>query len=128
MVPLVLHPHGIVTSFLKLDSWSWGRVYCYYMHQGNEIDKEMKIVRKKLSFMPTKRCNTFLKYGCDPVWVQFHVNPYFYHQMHLIHQLYIIFFLCEKKNIYLCKKKISFLQTAFIKKSMNFINIFQFIY
>jgi len=48
------------------------------MHQGNELDKEMKIVRKKLSFMPTKRCNTFLKYGCDPVWVKFHVNPYFY--------------------------------------------------
>jgi len=54
-----------------LDSWSLGAgFYSYYIHQGNKSDKERKIVRKKLSFMHTKRFNTFFKR-----WVQFHVGP-----------------------------------------------------
>ena len=34
-------------------------LYSYYIHQGNRLDKERKIVRKRLSFMHTKRLNTF---------------------------------------------------------------------
>ena len=67
MVHLVLHPHGIAPTFLKFDSWSLGH-YFYYIHQGNKSDKERKIVRKKLSFMNTKRFYTFLKR-----WMQLHV-------------------------------------------------------
>ena len=37
--------------------------------QGNTSDKERKIVRKKLSFMHTKRFNTVFKR-----WVQFRVG------------------------------------------------------
>ena len=44
-----------------------GGFYSYYIHQENKFDKESKIVRKKLSFMRTKRSNTFFKRG-----VQFH--------------------------------------------------------
>ena len=43
------------------------------MRNGNE----RKIVRKKLSFMHTKRFNNFLKDRCNSVWVQFHVYHYF---------------------------------------------------
>ena len=45
-----------------------GGIYSYYIHQENKSDKEMKIVTKKLSFMHTKRFNTFFKR-----WVQFRV-------------------------------------------------------
>ena len=39
-VDLVLHPHGIDPTFLKLDSWSPGAgLYSYYIHQGNKSDK-----------------------------------------------------------------------------------------
>ena len=57
----------IKTVLLKLDSRS------PYIHQGNKLDKERKIVRKKLSFMHTKDLMNFLKYRCKSVWVQFHV-------------------------------------------------------
>ena len=54
MVHLVLHPHGIAPSFLKLHSWSPGAWFnSYYIHQGNKLDKERKVVIKKLSFMHT---------------------------------------------------------------------------
>ena len=46
-----------------------GGFYFYYIHQGNKLDKERKIVRKKLSFMHTKRFNIFFK-----KWVQFRVG------------------------------------------------------
>ena len=36
-----------------------GGFYSYYIHQGNKLDKERKIVRKKLSFMHTKGFITF---------------------------------------------------------------------
>ena len=69
-VHLVLHPHGIISTFLKLDSWSSGAgFYSYYIHQGNKSNKEMETVRKKLYYMHTKRFNTFFKR-----WVQFHVH------------------------------------------------------
>ena len=41
----------------------------YYIHQGNKSDKERKIVKKRLSFMHTKRFDTFFKR-----WVQFRVG------------------------------------------------------
>ena len=70
MVHLVLHPHGIGPTFLKLESWSpVGRVYSYYIHQGNKSDKERKIVRKQLFFMHNKIINIFSK-----IWVQFRVG------------------------------------------------------
>ena len=43
--------------------------YSYYIHQVNKLDKERKIVRKRLSFMHTKRFNTLFK-----KWVQFRVG------------------------------------------------------
>ena len=58
-VHLLLHPHGIAPT-LKLDSC----FFSYYIQQGNKSDKE----RKKISFMRTKRLNTFFKR-----WVQFPV-------------------------------------------------------
>ena len=45
-----------------------GGLYSYYIHQGNKSETERKIVRKKFSFMHTKRFNTFLKR-----WMQFRV-------------------------------------------------------
>jgi hypothetical protein len=39
-----------------------GGFYSYYMHQEKNSDKERKIVRKKVSFMLTKRLNTFNVY------------------------------------------------------------------
>ena len=70
MVHLVLHPHGIAPTFLRLDSWSPGAdLYSYFIHQRNKSDKERQIVRKKLSFMHTKRFNTFFER-----WVQFRVG------------------------------------------------------
>ena len=35
--------------------------YSYYIHKGNESDKERKIVRNKLSFMHTKKFNKIFK-------------------------------------------------------------------
>ena len=62
MVQLVLLPHGIAPTFLKLDSWSPVADFnAYYIHQGNKSD------------MHTKKNNTFLKDGCNSLWVQFHV-------------------------------------------------------
>ena len=72
-VHLILHPHGIALTFLKLDSQSRAGdgFYSYHIQQGNKSDKE----RKMLSFMHIKRFNIFFKYGCNSVWVQFHVYP-----------------------------------------------------
>ena len=47
-------------------------LYSYYILKWNKSDKQRKFVRKKLSFMHNKRFNTFLKYGCNFVWVQFY--------------------------------------------------------
>ena len=67
---LSIAPTWNCTHFLKIRLVvDWGGFYCYYIHQGNKSDKERKIV-KKLSFIHTKRYNTFLKR-----WVQFHVYP-----------------------------------------------------
>ena len=65
-VHLVLHPHGIAPTFLRLDSWSPGARFIPIICTP---DKERKIVGKKLSFMHTKRVNTFLIR-----WVQFRVG------------------------------------------------------
>ena len=59
---MVLHPHKIAPTFLKLDSWTPGAGFILnYIHQGNKSDKEGKTVRKKLCFMHTKRFNKFSK-------------------------------------------------------------------
>ena len=56
------------THFLKIGFVVTGvGFYSYYVHQGNKSSKERKIVRKKLSFMHTKRINTFLTDGCNSV-------------------------------------------------------------
>ena len=69
-VHLVLHPHGIAPTLVKIGSCfpRGASFYSYHIHQRNKSDKERKIVRKKLRFMHTKRINTFRKR-----WVQFHV-------------------------------------------------------
>ena len=68
MVHLVLHPHEIASTFLKIRFVVAG-FYSYYIHQKNKLDKERKIVRKKLSLMYTKRFKIFYKR-----WVQFRVG------------------------------------------------------
>jgi hypothetical protein len=40
-----------------------GGFYSYHIQKGNKSDKERKIVRKKLSFIHTKRFSKFLKDG-----------------------------------------------------------------
>ena len=65
-VPLVLYPNGIATTFLKNGFVDAGGVfYSYYIHQGDKLKKERKIVRKSLNFMHTKGFNTYFKYGCN---------------------------------------------------------------
>ena len=64
MVNLVLQPHGITPNFLELYSWSPGAFYSYYIHQGNKLDKERKIVRKSLISCIEK---VFIHF-CDSVW------------------------------------------------------------
>ena len=63
-VHMVLHPRGIAPTFFKLNSWSPGFIPIISTKGINQ--KRKKIVRKKLSFMHTKRLNTFFKR-----WVQF---------------------------------------------------------
>ena len=62
MVYLILHPHGIATTFLKLDLWSPGAGFIPIISTKgiNKSDKERKIERRKFSFMHAKRFNTFL--------------------------------------------------------------------
>ena len=67
MVPLKLHPHGIAPTFLIVFEIAGGGFYSYYIHQGHKLDKERKIVTKKLSFMLTKRYNTFFKMGVGAI-------------------------------------------------------------
>ena len=73
---LGIAPTRKCTHFLKIGFVvAGGGFYTYYIHQGNKSDKERKIVRKKLSFMHTKRFNIFLKDGCNSMMVQFLVYP-----------------------------------------------------
>ena len=74
---MVLHPHGIAcTHFLKIEFVVFsGGFYYYYNHLWNRLDKERKIIRKKLSLMYTIRSNTFfekigaISYECNsPCW------------------------------------------------------------
>ena len=45
---MVLNPHGIEPTFLKLDSWSPGAgYYFYYNLQCIKLDKERNDLRKK---------------------------------------------------------------------------------
>ena len=46
-----------------------GRFYSYYIHPEHKSDKEKKIVRKKLSFILTKRFRKLFS-----KWVQFRVG------------------------------------------------------
>ena len=67
LIHLVLHPHGIAPTFLKLDSWLPGAgFYSYYIHQGNKSDKERKIVRKNRVLCILKDKCIFLKMGAIP--------------------------------------------------------------
>ena len=69
LVHLVLHPHGIAPTFLKLDSWSPGAGFIPIIStKGINQIKKGKLL-KKLSFMHTKRFNTFFK-----GWVKFRVG------------------------------------------------------
>ena len=42
-----------------------GRFYSYYINQGNKLDKERKIVRKKWVLCIQKDLINFWKYGCN---------------------------------------------------------------
>jgi hypothetical protein len=48
-----------------------GVFYSNYIHQEKKSDKERKIERKTLSFLHTKRFDTFILR-----WVQFRVHPF----------------------------------------------------
>ena len=71
-VHLVLHPHGIPPTFLKLDSWSPGAGFIPIITNNvlNHIKKE-KLLEKKLSLMDTKIIKHASKnvgavpYGCN---------------------------------------------------------------
>ena len=54
VVPFVLHPYGIATTVLKLDSWSPGAGFIPTITNNilNYIKKE-KLLEKKLSLMDT---------------------------------------------------------------------------
>ena len=65
-VNLVLHPHGIAPTFLKLDSWSPGASFISVISTKG-INQIKAIVRKKISFI-TIRFITSSK-----LWLQFHV-------------------------------------------------------
>ena len=55
------------THFLKIGFLiAGGGFYSYCIQQGNKLDKEIKIERKMLSFMHTKRLNTLSKMGAIP--------------------------------------------------------------
>ena len=46
-VHLVLHPHGIAPTLLKIGFVvAWGGFYSYYIHQRIKSDKERKIVKE----------------------------------------------------------------------------------
>ena len=61
------------THFLKIIFIvAGGGFYSYYIHQGNELDKERKVVRKTF-YAYKKIYYIFKKYWSNPVWVQFHV-------------------------------------------------------
>ena len=56
---------GIAPTFIKIGFVvDGGGFYSYYMQQGNKLDNEKKIVRKKLCFMHTKSLTHFFN------WVQ----------------------------------------------------------
>ena len=69
MVHLVLHPHGIGPIFLKLDSCLPGAGFIPIISTKGMIQIKKNIVRKKFSFMHTKRYNKFFK-----KWVQYRVG------------------------------------------------------
>ena len=60
---------GIAPTFLKLDSWSTGAGFIPIISTKGINQIERKIVRKKLSFMHTKRFDT-----CFKRWVQFYLG------------------------------------------------------
>ena len=70
MVHLVLHPHRIATTFLKLASWSPGAGFIPIISTKgiNKINRKETFITK-LSFMCTKRFIIFFKR-----WVQFRVG------------------------------------------------------
>ena len=70
LVHLVLHPHGIAPTFLRLDSWSPGSGFIpiIYTKGINQIKKE-KLKEKSKVLCIQKEFNTLFK-----KWVQFHVH------------------------------------------------------
>ena len=69
-IPLLLHSHGIATTFLKFDSWSPGAGFILIIStKGITQIKKGKLSKKSLSFMHTKRFNKFFER-----WVQFRVR------------------------------------------------------
>ena len=75
---LGIAPTQNCTHFLKIC------FFLYYIHQGNKSDKERNIVRKKLSFMHTKRFNKYFKR-----WVQFRVGAIPRLPIYAVHLTYL---------------------------------------
>ena len=79
-VHLVLNSHRIAPNFLKLDSWSPGAFFIPIIStkEISKIRKKRKIRKlQEKSVMHTKRFNTFVKDGCNSVWMQFHEYSFF---------------------------------------------------
>ena len=70
-VHLVLHPHGIAPTSLKLDSWSSGAGFIPFISTKGIHQIKKGNCTKKKKIMHTKRFITFLI-----IWVQFHVGAY----------------------------------------------------
>ena len=64
MVHLVLHPHGIAPTFLKLDSWSLGAGFIPIIS-----NKGINLIKKKFKFYAHKKISYILKR-----WMQFRVG------------------------------------------------------
>ena len=65
-VHLLLHPHRIAPTSLKLESWSPGAAFIPIVSTKGIIQrKKEKFVRKKQNFMHIKRFNILFKYGCQ---------------------------------------------------------------
>ena len=69
---MVLNPHGIGPTFLKLDSWSLVMGFSYYNHKIILSEKGRKNVRKKIVSCIQKDLTNFQKMGSIPCWIKFH--------------------------------------------------------
>ena len=111
MVPMVLKPHGIEPTFLKLDSWSLGAGFIPIITSNS--------MKKKIKFMHTKRFNTFSKNVYNPVLGS---NP------RIPPWKFVCFYCCNIKTFVVCTlyivpaiKQIKYIFTFKIRKLCRYV-------